>query len=1302
MRIGDRATRLAARAVVTAVAVAGTWVGVPATAHAEDPVVRDALVVDHVNDSSYYGPDTSQALYDSLRGNAPVVSATATPGGVRLTRPTDARTGPGIEVIPDSTGRLTVGSFRPTSYLPGGTRTQPVVRVVSPPSFCTTLSSAPGRLEVEDVEYAADGVLTSLSASYQMSCSGGGTLSGIVRVASTRGYTSGASAAVKLGRVTAGSRSARLMTLRNTGTEPLPLGDATPATVAADQPRLEVVAGTDTCSGQTLAAGAQCTLTVEYVDDGIPGGGYPAWLAIPASTLYTGLLRVGVSVAEVVYPPLAPTNVVADAGYDGVRLRWSTDSTSPPPEKWRVRRVDGAEPVVVAEVSSPAFVDTTLAKAERATYTVAAVNLAGEVAGQPVAVARPDLPDLPTPTGRSAVVVEGLMAVTVVDTMAGGTVTSRAPVSNAYATTLIAGNSSLDLPRYPGPGTYPLAADTTYPLNLSTVPSGCSTPTGTVDVREAWVRADGTVDRLHADVHATCGTAPLELQLRVGSDASYRAVQVSPVSSATRLLEAVVGESSTPLQVRVQNVGSVTTSVGAPHLSGTGAGEFVTDSDCPASLDPQASCMVDVVFRPHATGNVDNVPVVVPVGTPVGSQELVVSGLASGAPGSWRPDVSGLLDRALVHWDVGGDGLSPLTGIAVERATGDGAFVAMAQLPADTFSWVDTTVVPGTTYRYRLVATNQYGSTPSNDADIATLVAPDEELVVASTQDSSPTGDLWSAPVATGRPYALGTGQDTDLPVVSPDGRSLTYVVYDETGDAGLWVRSLVGSPSPRVLVDSSTADELDPTWSPDGSKVCYSRLTTTTVAVWCVGTGTGAVPAAFPGAGLTVEPTFLPDTSRLLVTDVTVGGVLSLDSTGKRTPVTGTELGSWPAVSPLGDRLAFVTTDDSGYDHVWTVPTAGGVRQEVARASDVYTIYDRPVWSPGGDALVVPTYQPYSGQNVLLWRPNAPLAERLTTINPAHTNDISAVAWRRLDTAAPSISFPAAPVKTSGSARIPVRVTDDTVPVGGITVACSVDGKAVPRCASGYAGTLAAGTHTLTVTATDPHGHTSTASYRWIVDTAAPTVSVTALPALVLTGTFAVRYAATDASGVASYDVRYRSASSSASSFSAWSQPTVWTKVTATSQVVTPKAGYEYCFSARARDKVGNTSAWSTDRCTARPLDDRSLSTTTSGWTRAASSTAYAETLTRTTTVGAKLTRSAGAFRRVAVVATTCSTCGSVEVYVGSTRIGTVSLWSSTTKTKQTKSLPVLTSARSGTVTLRATTKGRSVQVDGLLLRKT
>src|SRR4029078_12117900 len=99
---------------------------------------------------------------------------------------------------------------------------------------------------------------------------------------------------------------------------------------------------------------------------------------------------------------------------------------------------------------------------------------------------------------------------------------------------------------------------------------------------------------------------------------------------------------------------------------------------------------------------------------------------------------------------------------------------------------------------------------------------------------------------------------------------------------------------------------------------------------------------------------------------------------------------------------------------------------------------------------------------------------------------------------------------------------------------------------------------------------------------------------------------------------------------------------------VGTPKARYEYCFAARARDKVGNTSAWSTERCTARPLDDRSLSTTTSGWTRAASSTAYAGTLTRTTTVGAKLPRSAGAFRRVAVVATTCSTCGSVEVYVG------------------------------------------------------
>src|SRR5207245_1102106 len=66
-----------------------------------------------------------------------------------------------------------------------------------------------------------------------------------------------------------------------------------------------------------------------------------------------------------------------------------------------------------------------------------------------------------------------------------------------------------------------------------------------------------------------------------------------------------------------------------------------------------------------------------------------------------------------------------------------------------------------------------------------------------------------------------------------------------------------------------------------------------------------------------------------------------------------------------------------------------------------------------------------------------------------------------------------------------------------GSTFQCKLDGGANTTCTSptSYTG-LAAGSHTFTVTATDPAGNTGTASSTWTIDTSAPTVTITAQPA--------------------------------------------------------------------------------------------------------------------------------------------------------------------------------------------------------------
>jgi len=143
----------------------------------------------------------------------------------------------------------------------------------------------------------------------------------------------------------------------------------------------------------------------------------------------------------------------------------------------------------------------------------------------------------------------------------------------------------------------------------------------------------------------------------------------------------------------------------------------------------------------------------------------------------------------------------------------------------------------------------------------------------------------------------------------------------------------------------------------------------------------------------------------------------------------------------------------------------------------------------------------------------------------------------------------------------------------------------------------------------------------------------------------------------------------------------------------VVPAVGY--CFQVRAVDKVGNTGAWSVQKCSAVTLDDRALAAS-AGWSRVSWSLFYRGTATQTSKTGAYLTRSGAALTRVAVVATRCPSCGTVGVYVNGSSVGTVNLYSATTLRKAVISLPPF-SYRTGTVTLKVLSTGKLIQVDGL-----
>ncbi|MDQ1687899.1 MAG: hypothetical protein QOK42_874 [Frankiaceae bacterium] len=215
--------------------------------------------------------------------------------------------------------------------------------------------------------------------------------------------------------------------------------------------------------------------------------------------------------------------------------------------------------------------------------------------------------------------------------------------------------------------------------------------------------------------------------------------------------------------------------------------------------------------------------------------------------------------------------------------------------------------------------------------------------------------------------------------------------------------------------------------------------------------------------------------------------------------------------------------------------------------------------------------------------------------------------------------------------------------------------------------------------------------------DTVAPSASLTAPTKLYSLGTSvtAAWTGADSGTGVVSYDVRYRRALSNGSFGSDVYLPS-WQRTTARSATLTGNpTGSTVCFQARSRDVAGNTSPWSASRCSAVALDDRSLSRS-GAWTSVSSSPAYLGTISRSATAGAQLIRTGLVTHRLMLVATKCHGCGSVEVWVNTSRLAIVSLEASATTYRAVIALPTF-SLRTAKVSIRARGTG-PVLIDGLV----
>jgi DNA-binding CsgD family transcriptional regulator len=174
-----------------------------------------------------------------------------------------------------------------------------------------------------------------------------------------------------------------------------------------------------------------------------------------------------------------------------------------------------------------------------------------------------------------------------------------------------------------------------------------------------------------------------------------------------------------------------------------------------------------------------------------------------------------------------------------------------------------------------------------------------------------------------------------------------------ESGDH-IYVMAHDGSGRTSIITNSEMEFDEQPAWSPDGTKIAFTRGTSRYVGssdIYVAGADGSAVTRLTNLSGNEIRPTWSPDGSRIAFLYDTSLWVMNADGSAVTMIYGSTDLGiSAPSWSPVGSRIVF---HGYSYDH------------NGRRASDIFTVNDDgsqltrltndpandalPAWSPDG-----------------------------------------------------------------------------------------------------------------------------------------------------------------------------------------------------------------------------------------------------------------------------------------------------------------------------------------------------------------
>lgn len=276
--------------------------------------------------------------------------------------------------------------------------------------------------------------------------------------------------------------------------------------------------------------------------------------------------------------------------------------------------------------------------------------------------------------------------------------------------------------------------------------------------------------------------------------------------------------------------------------------------------------------------------------------------------------------------------------------TADVAFAVTCALPAAIRVSVATTGVDPDADGYVATALGPRGY---NSVAVAPNGAVVIDRLIAGTYTVTLDGVAVDCAVTTSNPVAVAVagGETADVAfAVACTTASQLAVVRDVNGNTDIYLVNTSGAVLSRLTSD--VAYDINPAWSPDGSKIAFVSMRDGNDEIYVMSAdGSGQTRLTFNGAS-DRSPTWSADGGRIAF--VSNGDVYVMNADGSN-PVRLTSSGNNndPDWSPDGSKIAFDSwRDGSGYQAIYVMNTDGSSATRFSSGA-------QPDWAPDGAKLV-------------------------------------------------------------------------------------------------------------------------------------------------------------------------------------------------------------------------------------------------------------------------------------------------------------------------------------------------------------